>query len=140
MFVFQENGRLSYLNDFELYGYTANRRIGRRFKVSTNVGHCVIHKTALFNNSKIVVDILDFSLSGAAIRCKEDLKINQNVQISFELDNRYFKKRFIVKAKIVRKISMDCFALHFSKQLPEVELYGFYNKLRLVERRQVARH
>lgn len=140
MFVFQENGRLSYLNDFELYGYTANRRIGRRFKAPVSLGHGFIHKTALFDNRELIVDILDFSLSGAAIRCQEDLKINQRVKISFELDNRYFKKEFTVKAKIVRRISMNCFAIHFEKHLPEVELYGFYNRLRLIERRKVARH
>lgn len=140
MFVFQENGRLSYLNDFELHGYTANRRIGRRFKFPANqVGRCFIHKTVLFNRD-IAVDIVDFSLSGAAIWCKENLKINQKVQMSFELDNKYFKKYFTVKAKIVRKMSTNDFAVHFFTHLPEVELYGFYNKLRLIERRKVARY
>lgn len=140
MFVFQENGQLSYLNDFELYGYTANRRIGRRFKVPTNIGHGFIHKTALFNNHEIAIDILDFSQSGAAIYCKEDLKINQRVQISFELDNLYSQKKFTAKAKVVRKISMNCFAIHFSKHLPEVELYGHNNKLKFIERRKVTRY
>lgn len=139
MFVFQENGRLSYLNDFELHGYTANRRIGRRFKFPVNqVGRGLIHKTALFNR-ETAVDILDFSLSGAAVWCKEDLEINQKVRMSFELDNKYLKKSFTVKARIVRKISKNHFAIRFATHLPEVELYGFYNKLRLIERRQVTR-
>lgn len=140
MFVFQENGQISYLNDFERYGYTANRRIGRRFKFPTSqVRQGIIHKTALFNR-EVSVDILDFSLSGAAIFCQEDLNINQKIQLSFELDNRYAKKLFTVKASIVRKMPGNYFAIRFATHLPEVELYGFYNKLRLIERRQVARY
>jgi hypothetical protein len=74
MYVFKENGRLTYLNDFELHGYAKNRRIGRRFLFPKNqikIGY--LENNGLLRN-KTPVDIINFSMSGALIFCNNRLK------------------------------------------------------------------
>lgn len=130
MFVIKDNGHI------ELLGLENSRRTGKRYEFKDI--YISSRLTSLFNSIK-EIDLIDISISGALIYCKEKLKVNQKIRIDVELDNRFFKRNFVIRGKVIRRKSDGYYAIKFERYVNEIELFAINNQFRVIDRRNDLR-